>query len=544
MLNITPVRIDRDFQWTCCLDDNIATVTNYYGIEYRFAYPETWNFKYTPWAENESPKFRDHLDTLYVLERYGFLERYHRIKMLRCETGNTNELIQAIKRELSCNRPMSIRMDSYYLPWDAGYHRFHTNHVCIPVDINMKEGTLSLIDPFNMMTGLQFPISGLSEASGFYVTYDLDRANNENFDRVGIFQEVLTGLLHGSGDRNAFTDMRLFAEEFRQHFSPEIEFADSGGAFGWKPLHSHFINLAFGRSFFNISLRYIAEKENNELLMKLAVNFKRMISKINMITAMMRFAFRGAEETKNINSSFSTDYKKTIDKVCDILLEEADYEEKTARMILQALESPGKRKQSTHPAGKENTSAENVLHCVHVSLDGHFNNKAFGRMEPPFEANFTGVGEFMLVDGIPESRSWSVEDMSFLFPEVRGNGFDNITCNEQILLLDSVHCNRICILAAAEWGDFFEAVRLQTKDGEVEEVNVGVSDFAFETKFGEKIAWTGKSAVYNDGEAKIFQQNAKIFAVSAKLDHTLEISSIHLPFCTKMHIFAITLDLI
>ncbi len=543
MLNLEPVRIGREFQWTCCLDDTIATVAKYYRIEYRFAYPETWNFLYTPWSENEYLKFSDRIGTENVKERYGFVEKYHRIKMNRCETEDVCEILRAVREELSAKRPVSIRMDSYCLPWDALYQRGHTNHVCMPVEVNESLGYIKVIDPFNMLVDLQFPISLLQEASGFYITYAVDREQNSSFDRRGVFGEIIGNLLRGKDNKNAFHRMRTFAEDFLRYFDPAVELAESCGQFAWRPLHYSMIDMAFGRSLFHITMKYMAEADESAEMDELTVCFRRMISKWNIVIAMLQRTFRMQDKAlpPSERRAFSTDSGRVIRSVYKLLAEEADYEEKTAERLLDILKSPGK----THPVyGRKNTQGGGKTEgsgCVCLDLKQHFNNKAFDSMEPCHGADFTGHGEFILADGFPEQTLWKTGDMAFQLAEVRKPEEDNISCTGQVVAFEPVRCGKISFLTAAEWGNYFEPVRLMNTGGEELEINLGVSDFAFATRYGEKTVWVGKSAGMSDGKVQIMQQEAKLFLVTCDLGGICEISGIRLPDCSNIHIFAITL---
>ncbi len=133
------------------------------------------------------------------------------------------------------------------------------------------------------------------------------------------------------------------------------------------------------------------------------------------------------------------------------------------------------------------------------------------------------------------------EGITFRTAEFEKFQYDNISCNEQVLNFEPVKCNRICFLGSAEWGSFFEPVRFWNTKGEMDEVNLGLSNHAFEIIYDEKIAWMGKSVMMNDGEVIVYQPEAKIFFVSCEMSKEQEISRIQLPSCTNMHIFAITL---
>jgi hypothetical protein len=548
MIIFEPVRIEREFLCTSCLDDCIATACRYYGIEYRFAYSETWDFIYTPQAENPSAKFSERIRTDNVTNRYGCLEKYHAIKLNYHYSSNTEELLGIVEKELHAGRVLCIRMDSFYLPWDPIFNFGHTNHVCMPVNVEREKGLITVADPFNMMTGLEFPIDKLNEASGFCIAFEIDPGKNESFDSRHILMDMVGDLLKKRRGRNSFDNMKTFAEDFLTYFDPNIEMDDSKGNFSRGPLYHHMINLAFGRSLFLISLKYVAEKHQSEELKQLALRFRRMISKWNIIIALMQRTFRDrneAYETWKIyreNLSFSTDYQKIKENVHKILQEEAVYEEETAekiQAILEALEKPHGHALQRLAQESRDFAAESQYRCL--ELDNFFNNKAFGRFDVPGKANFTGYGEYLLLDDKLEDHLSKVGDMVFKTAGLWKSENDNISCKEQIIEFEPFLCNGICFLASAEWGSYFEPVRLWNSRGELSEVNLGVSDFAFEIKYDEKIAWSGKSALIQENGTVLSKPEAKIYYVACNLDECQELVQIQLPMCTNIHIFAITL---
>lgn len=539
MIKLEPVRIGREFQWTSCIDDCIATVCKFYGLEYRFAYPQTWEFIYTSGKHTETLKLIDRINIDNVANRYGFLEKYHHIKMNYHYVQETDEILEIVKRELSANRPVSIKMDSYNIPWDYHYKILHTNHVCMPVDIDEGSGLIKVIDPYNMKTDLFFPIVQLKEAGGFCITYDIDREKNVDFDASGMFRDAVYNLLRKKDGMNSFDLMRLFAEDFLRDFDINTEIVDNNGQLDWGDFNAHFMHLGFGRSLFQITMKYVAQRYGIDEMLQLSPRFRRMISKWTIIITIMQRTFRSLKE--NSSTTIKTDINRMIETVHKILLESADYEEQTAQKLLDIMDSLGKVPVLGVLDSKEISDKAKERQCVCLKLEEHFNNKAFGGPESHINADFTGDGEFLLFDDMTKNSVWSYEDITFRMAEIEKSRYDNISCSEQIIDFEPVMCNKICFLGNAEWGSFFEAVTLWNTNGEIEEVNLGFSNHAYDIIYGEKIAWGGKSAKLQEGKVEIFQPEAKIFFVSCELGKAQEINRIKLPLCTNMHIFAITL---
>ena len=538
MLKLEPRWVEKEFQWTSCVDDALATVSNYYGIEYRFSYAKAWDFKYTPYDVEKDMLFEKRLNTQNALERYHFLTECHRTKMVYHYSDNVDELLGIVENELSHERPCAIRMDSYNIPWDHGYKSLHTNHVCMPVAIGEKE--IQVIDPYNHMTDLSFPVSGLKEASGFCITYEVNPQYNEMFDCRSILIQVMEKLLGITGKTNDFDNMRLFSRDLKEHFSIERELSGNNGRFYWSDFYFRLMEFAFGRSFARQTLLYTADRYQSEEIRGLADDFRRMVSKYNYIVAILRGAFRG-DGTDDADVS-----KKVIKEVSDILEMEADLEEQTAYQLLKVLKEIPDDKTSEVKKGiffgplvSEPVPAD----CEkYVDLTSFYDNQAFGRLDNAEKADLTGNGEFFLEDDFPPNKVVSFNGIKFKIDKARKSHYDNIICRGQTIPLHVDHIQRMDFLFAAEPGNYMEQIQLIDSTGQSVAAYIKVQNAGLHSSFGETVTYYGRTVVRKGGNIEIGERPAKVFAVSlqgAKGD----IKELILPQCQKLHVFSIKLVL-
>lgn len=538
MLNLEPRWVERQFKWTSCVDDALATVAHYYGIEYRFAYPKAWDFKYTPPSMEKGIPIWQRLDTHNVLKRYHFLESCHRIRMNFHQTESVEELLDIIRNELQHNRPCSMKLDTFYIPWDDIYRFAHTNHVCMPMEIGKDE--IIVADPFNHMTGLSFPISQLDKASGFCITYDVDRLNNEAFDCKGILIQTLEELLGTDGGQNDFDNLRLFSRELSNGFCAEKALSENKGQFYLSKLHYRLVEIAFGRTFARQSILYTADRYQSEEIRRLADDFIRMVSKYNYIVAILRGAFRG-DGTDDADAS-----KKVIKEVSDILEMEADLEEHTAYQLLKVLKeipddkiSEVKKGVFFGPLVCEPVPAD----CEkYVDLTSFYDNQALGRFDNAEKADLTGYGEFFLEDDFPPNKVVSFNGIKFKIDKARKSHYDNIICRGQTIPLHVDHIQRMDFLFAAEPGNYMEQIQLIDSTGQSVAAYIKVQNAGLHSSFGETVTYYGRTVVRKGGNIEIGERPAKVFAVSLQ-GAKGEIKELILPQCQKLHVFSIRLVL-
>lgn len=543
ILNIEPVQIERLFTFYQCVDDVIATVCNYYGLEFKLMYAYTWDFIYKSKEDAGGLELHERIDVSNVADRYQCLEACHGIKMEYHYSGDMDELFEIIKNELSHGRPAAIRYDSYYCPWDAWYNVGHTNHVCLAIGMDEAKDALHLIDPYNMVKDKTVTKEALASGSGFCITFAVDPGKNRNRPWRPVLKSVLSGMFANRGNTTAFDDMRAFAEDFRVQFSLAGHEENDRKRDLWRKLYPTLHYLIAGRGLFLINLKEIEEKENSPGFSSYMNSFRRMISKWTIIVTSMKRVFNTMNRPDSADQIYSTDIDRVVERIYNVLLEEADYEESVAAGLLEVIASGGRKNDPVPGTPKKTGSLRDRVGYLPVKLAEHFNNKAFGSGKDVYTPNFTGYYDYFLIENIPEDRPWVVDGVTYMFPVICTDRPDNISCFGQNIALPRVRCCSIRFLACAECGNYYETLKVKYEKGE-EMINFSISDFVGKKLFEEKTVWSGRLGCTAEHQIKVVQNNAAIFEYSYALDNGQPIESITLPFCPNVHIFAISLGVI
>ena len=210
-----------------------------------------------------------------------------------------------------------------------------------------------------------------------------------------------------------------------------------------------------------------------------------------------------------------------------------------------------KNVQSEHESKKSCTLASNkdsklkqrniTENQFYIDLSEYFNNIGFGVTDRKLinKADFTGTGQFFIPEKFPWHKIYHVGNMSFKLAHIGENNADNISCMGQNILISNGLFSKLFILGCCEYGFFEGTFKIIYSNGDTVDLYVYFSDWTFAPSNGEYIAWEGfKSENQNfdySGKVKIFAREYDI------LQNQQEISSIVLPDCPNMHIFAITL---
>lgn len=536
MLTMELKAAEKEFIWTSCVDDVLATVANYYHLDYRFSYARAWRFQYTPWTNDCITKMGERINTNDVEYRYPFLEECHGIRIVKHTGLSLEQIISLAEEELKLNRPCAIHMDSYYLPWDFGYQQMHTNHVCIPLEIGKE--TITLMDPYNYREKMELSRVHLKESTHFCLTFEIHPVA-QDYSPVKTMQEVLKEML---GEQNVFDQMRQFALDLKEHLNLKEEFADTQGNFHWSKLHLNLTELAFGRSFARQAVLYLAKVTESNKLIECSNHFRRMVSRFNFGISMMQRAIRPEScESEEGRKKIA----KVLEEVSDLFIQEADFEQNTAQLLLQELErlndEKEKERQTELITGKEYKTTEKVdIQQHYVNLEKYWNNTGFGTMREKKSADFTCEGEFYLWNADMREFQWKDGQITYKFPMIGSGKPDNIACSGQRIEVSGVDCSKIALLAAAEWGSYYEEITMLYEDGYQEKYYFGFTDFAFGPRYGEHIAYEGPTAKKIQDEIKSWQKSAKIFSIIKAVRHG-KVKAILLPKCERVHIFAITL---
>ncbi|OPZ90961.1 MAG: hypothetical protein BWY74_02129 [Firmicutes bacterium ADurb.Bin419] len=193
---------------------------------------------------------------------------------------------------------------------------------------------------------------------------------------------------------------------------------------------------------------------------------------------------------------------------------------------------------------KNSLDSDKYKEYKYIDLSEYLNNEGFGQsLSQSTTADLTKKGEYFLTNDLLERSTWTIDDMKFIFPQIIDGIKDNISCDGQTIQGFNGCYRSVMILGCSEWGNYSENLEIEYSNGDKDTLCINLSDWAFTPVFNEKIAWSGQAAVRKDGETKLWDFTARLFAKAYKICDNKEIVKIKLPRRNNMHIFALTLAL-
>ncbi|GFN32224.1 BtrH N-terminal domain-containing protein [Paenibacillus xylaniclasticus] len=193
-----------------CLEGVIAALANHAGDPYMMLFAESWGFRYFEdgpligskiWADIPHKKL--------------FLENGNGI-FIEDNGMSAEPALEWIQAQLSEGRPVILRIDSYWCPWNDVYQLQSIGHYVIVTYIDYEAQSLYCVDPMVRKTGiLELPMSH------YYKGY----RNCLSYTRVPVAEAAISvrelllntvDRLTGNGrESTAFQDMEKLAEEIR-----------------------------------------------------------------------------------------------------------------------------------------------------------------------------------------------------------------------------------------------------------------------------------------------------------------------------------------
>ncbi|MGE6575975.1 hypothetical protein ACQKFM_13705 [Paenibacillus xylanexedens] len=470
-----------------------------------------WNYFFTTNIDGKTNSIFDKED----LECIGLVENIKKNSFSGC--------IELIQTTIKNNRILFLMVDPFYLPHSDHYQKVHGGH-------------------WIMITGydeLSQKINILDEKFTFYEFYEYG---------INIIKD---GYENGAQETLFFTDINVNYDRlkeryvrFFENYQPTMEcffneslellhqqktaIEKSGKLF--EQLY-HMLNFLSGSiQSCRIFLEYIRiPKPHINQMVKISFDLENMASVIKKF-----------EVTNQINFTYIegkiTEIKDVLDSVIGYL-KSHDFSRHIHKLNLgQVIEE--NQKQWSFGGGEADEYEEPQKGKENfVDLQAFFNNQGFG--VEGSTADFTGSGEFFLVDNLKEiDKVVTCDPIHFRLSSLFGLGKDNISCTEQVINLNGIY-KKMWLLGCGEWGDATGQIVVKYEDNYIETFNIQLTDWAWEPKYGEKLALS--SPIFRKEKIDFAPDKGSLFAKSISLDETRRILNVQLPFCPNLHVFSITL---
>jgi hypothetical protein len=520
ILNIKPVQIERFMEVPpSCFDDIIASVCNYFGIDYQLRFMMSWTFKYVSKSEKANLTFEERLQYPYSCEN-ELLAQYSGLTIEHFKLNNNDIFIENLTNQLKKGNPVYVHFNAYYCPWDPMFGKLHNNHVCLAIGLNDMDSIL-ICDPWNLKECETVSLNSFVKQCKFYgnftINSNINNVDNSKIDKI--LYDGMTQILLLNNTHTIFDSICIFANEFLTDFNPK-EVNNYDGNYTNK-----LRGIQYNRNKFLIFLKYIKNKYDFNIDISILDEYQRIIHSWQIVVSLIIKSYF-LKEISSLKKNIAKKIVEISNKEKELYYKIINREQYSYTHTLQNLNQP-----YTSIDLKKNI----------IKLEKYFNNKAFDyQYENMYNANFSGCNDFYILGNINRHEILRINNISFDFYNNLYNELDNITCLGQSIKMNT-RGNKISIIGSCDFGSFTDTLYIQYSNGITEPIKISFSDFAMDPIFDEKIVWYGKAYYRDIDENKVCHENAYIYMKSYQLVYTDEILNIILPNCPCMHIFAITL---
>lgn len=248
--------------YTDCFEGVMASAALYLNRRYEWMYLNEWRFRF----ELPPAGTRYRLGTALNLyrDKVGPLKEFHGIHYRQYPCEDLAILRNVLETKLAERMPITVRVDSYYCPWDKSFKKYHNaNHIFMINGLENKTGNLICSDPFyhswdKLVSIDEFALLYTGQYGVFEITEDISSAT----DGVNTFQKMLRSLY----DEGAFEAIRNLAEEVGSaNFAQEIN-TDTDVWFA--PVYRRMIEIANCRGRLNKLITYVAQQYDHPELLR------------------------------------------------------------------------------------------------------------------------------------------------------------------------------------------------------------------------------------------------------------------------------------
>lgn len=185
---------------------------------------------------------------------------------------------------------------------------------------------------------------------------------------------------------------------------------------------------------------------------------------------------------------------------------------------------------------------------TYLNLQQIFNHKLIAEQKIENESttlsNLGIDGNFFKASSLPDSCQFvEIDGVPFIFPDKAADRYDNLTCEDQQVIVPAGKYSKIHFLGCCEFGEFREQIRGRFANGDTMDIDIFFNDWSkgfwqwkHESLIDCKPAF--KSQITSDDE--LFK--SIFYYVSEIRDTDNVLMSLELPFNPAMHVFSVTLE--
>ncbi len=512
-----------------CIESAAASVSTWLNRNYEMMFCRMWGFDFLKEDPNNPGVIGNRITAGFNdADMFELYRHYHGININVWQVKHI-DVVDKIISELQKEMPVAVLLKKQYLPWFNWDQNPISGFILI---IGYEKDTFLYLDIHNNILDIKpipmvnFLESKLDTKDSGYTLFFFSVVGNEK--KQVTLKDFLSNFKKSMVNREkAFDSMRNLAECIRIKLDLNLEKGSINNPY-YVPLLFNIMEVLRARKLLSSTLNYIGTKTNNDYLNNLAMEFLWIGGEWNSIWNLLNKSYY-------IQELGSDKLQKLQLKIANKISEIANNEELLINKVINCnFDIIGKkffRRMETFP---------NTVICndkiVFIDVADHLNNKAFAFNESNDDgADFTGQGEFFLGYGLPDNNMFVIDGMKFFLSS--NNGFDNISCRDQLIKIPEGYYQRIMFLGCSEWGEGFGQVRIFYSDGQIENILLHLPDWYNNGVIEVTRAWKGQIRGLNQ-----CKDERSLFAVSYELSREVEIERIQLPEIENIHIFSISLE--
>lgn len=516
-----------------CLENLILAIAKWMKKDYELMFTEAWGFSYKPIRTCDGEIIGENIDVhTYRKDKWNSLYKYHGIGVKEKESRDYSMGLSIIKNQLSANMPVVIHMDTFWCHWRKElYQKFHRSHYCLVTNIDDRNNNLFVFDAQIANKGVILPIDDFIKGFRGYITFENKDIGIGSVDWKEIIENSTYRLKNTDESINLFEDMRILANDIKYKLVFENE-VKNFEEFPFKAqIFQKIFDIGRGCKQYSTALKYINKLYN--------------IQELDILSNRMNFAGNRWFSIFGMlcKSYYMNHNDLIIDRVVAKIKEAANDEEDIADNLVKLCKYGSLTSVDTlHKETKKHIDSK-INKIFYLDLSQYFNNQGFSSsLSLDCSAELSNGGRYFLNENLPDERIWSINNMKFKFPILAENTNDNISCMGQNIHVRQIRGKNIMVLGCSELGNHSEYMNIRYTDGHVEKVPLEFTSWLSSNKsFGEIIAWTGKGAERTKDTVQVYPFPVHIYAKNYLLQYDGIVSSIELPVCPNIHIFAISL---
>lgn len=297
-----------------CFEAVLANCAHWLGRDYQLMYLDEWGFDYGDWQQAGS--FGKSLNS--YRNKVQPLKKYHGV-LFHEQQGGFDDMMAYVD-EILPHKPVVVRADSYFCPWDKSFRKHHNDrHTFCINGYDKQRQVLMFTDPFYHLEGIRFGCREFSAAfRGLYGCCDLVPYTLPKEGAAGLLYKRVKELI----EQGTFEQMQQFADDFIQYADVSAEMEDVYEC--WKtPLFQNIKGFASSRARLPELISYVL-KVSGIKEEKTVLELERIASEwMKLRDNCLKYLISGSPRTKR---SFADDMKQM-----------AEQEKKAAQDIISLL---------------------------------------------------------------------------------------------------------------------------------------------------------------------------------------------------------------